>query len=90
MAQKNGSYNDVAFKKLMFIRLLDDWAYQTDIRKFVRESGLDFAQALKTKEQEFKNYEKIIANYLDFDYNNVNYTLPWDRSFEAEIDVKII
>ena len=90
LAQKNGSYNDNAFKKLMFIRLLDDWAYQADIRKFVRESGLDFTQALKTKEQEFKNYEKIIANYLDFDYNNVNYTLPWDRSFEAEIDVKII
>ena len=90
LAQKNGSYNDNAFKKLMFIRLLDDWAYQADIRKFVRESGLDFTQALKAKEQEFKNYEKIIANYLDFDYNNVNYTLPWDRSFEAEIDVKII
>lgn len=90
LAQKNGSYNDNAFKKLMFIRLLDDWAYQAEIRKFVRESGLDFTQALKAKEQEFKNYEKIIANYLDFDYNNVNYTLPWDRSFEAEIDVKII
>lgn len=88
LAKKNNSYNDHAFKKLMFIRLLDDWVYQTKIRKSVREAEPDFFEMLKSKRREFSEYEKIIAKYLDFEYNDVDYTLPWARSFEAEIDVK--
>ncbi len=87
-AQKNNSYSENAFKKLLFIRLMDDWAYQANIRKFVHDSAPYFKQALKEKSEDLKNFEKIIANYLDFKYNNVSYSLPWNRSFEAEINVE--
>lgn len=88
LAIKNNSYNDNAFKKLMFIRLLDDWAYQANIRKFVRESAPNFLDALKEKSEEFKQYEQKIANFLDFKYNKIDYSLPWDRSFEVRINVE--
>ncbi len=88
IAQKNNSFNENAFKKLMFIRLMDDWAYQASIRKYVRENAPNFKEALKEKNKDLKIFEKIIANYLDFKYNNVSYSLPWDRSFEAEINVE--
>ena len=89
-AQSNNSFNKIAFKKLMFIRLLDDWAYQANIRKYVCENAPYFIQALKEKSEDLKKFEKLIANYIDFKYNDVSYSLPWDRSFEAEINVKIV
>ncbi len=89
-AQKNNTYNEFGFKKLMFIRLLDDWAYQANIRKYVRESAPNFIQALEEKNEDLKRFENKIANYLDFKYNNVSYSLPWNRSFEVEIYVKNI
>ena len=87
LAKKNNTYDDIAFKKLMFIRLMDDWAYQANIRKYVRESAPDFLEALNEKTQNLKEYENKIANYLDFDYNDTCYSLPWNRSFEVEINV---
>ena len=89
-AQKNNTYNELAFKKLMFTRLLDDWAYQANIRKYVRESAPNFIKALEEKNEDLKRFENKIANYLDFKYNNVSYSLPWNRSFEVEIYVKNI
>ena len=89
-AQKNNTYNEFAFKKLMFIRLLDDWAYQANVRKYVRESAPNFIQALEEKNEDLKRFENKIANYLDFEYNNIGYSLPWNRSFEVEINVKNI
>ena len=89
-ARNNNTFNENAFKKLMFIRLLDDWAYQSKIRKHVRENAPDFKKALDEKNEDLKKFEKIIANYLNFKYNDVSYSLPWNRSFEAEINVKDI
>ena len=89
-AQKNNTCNEFAFKKLMFIRLLDDWAYQANVRKYVRESAPNFIQALEEKNEDLKRFENKIANYLDFEYNNIGYSLPWNRSFEVEINVKNI
>ncbi len=89
-AQKNNTYNKFGFKKLMFIRLLDDWAYQANVRKYVRESAPNFIKALEEKNEDLKRFENKIANYLDFKYNNVSYSLPWNRSFEVEIYVKNI
>ncbi len=90
IAKKNNTLDKNAFKKLLFIRLMDDWAYQTNIRKFVRESLPNFIQALNEKNEDLKKFEKIIANYINFKYNSVSYSLPWGRSFEAEINVKYI
>ncbi len=64
------NYDDNAFKKLIALRLLDDWAYQSDIRK---------------SDKSFKSYENKINKYLNTNYKNIVYTRPWGRTFEVEI-----
>ena len=88
LSLKHNSYNDLAFKKLMFIRFMDDWAYQASVRKFVREKAPKFNEALKEKEQELNDFSKIISNFLGYQPKNINYSLPWNRSFEIRIETK--
>ena len=80
LALRAGMYDDEAFKKLMLVRFLDDWAYQAKIRK----KGF--------QKNEFAPYEKKICKFLGFDCgkiaNNVQYALPWRRSFEIEIGIE--
>lgn len=90
LAQKTLTYNKNAFKKLAFIRLLDDWAYQAHIRKYVRESAPEFDLALEQKLEDLEKYEEKAAQYLNFEYKNITYSLPWKRSFEVEINVENI
>ena len=84
-ALKNNSYNDTAFKKLQFIRLLDDWVYQTISRKFIRESAPDFENALKNKRSELNKHSLEISQFLNFYPKKITYSLPWNRSFEIRI-----
>lgn len=81
------TYNDEAFKKLQFIRLLDDWAYQAIHRKFVRESGLKFEDALENVVPELNEYSKKISEFLNYYPDKIQYSLPWRRSFEIRIKV---
>lgn len=81
-------YNPEAFKKLQFIRLLDDWSYQAKHRKFVRESAPDYLEALKEKEAELNSDAKKISDYLDYYPKKISYSLPWQRSFEIRIEVE--
>ena len=85
LAVKNNSFNEIAFKKIQFIRFLDDWVYQALIRKFVRENEPDFIQALKEKENDLNEYAKEISKFLDFYPDKIKYSLPWNRSFEIRI-----
>jgi len=85
LALKENKYNDIAFKKINFIRFLDDWAYQAKVRKFVRESAIDFKKALLEKEEELNKFSFEISKFLDFYPNKITYSLPWDRSFEIRI-----
>ena len=88
LAQKNKSYNDKAFKKVLFTRFLDDWAYQSISRKFIRESAPEFLKALKDKENELLENGKIISNFLNYFPKTINFSLPWDRSFEIRIKIE--
>ncbi len=74
LAQK---YNQDAFDRLQTTRLLDDWAYQANIRQ--TKPNL---QQLKS---EMQKYENKVAKLIDKEYN-INYKFPWNRLFEVEIE----
>lgn len=72
-------YNKIAFKKLQITRLLDDWAYQANVRQVLsspdkKELALDM-----------KSFEKIVEGILDTEVK-VTYDYPWDRLFEVEVE----
>ncbi len=63
------NFDEEAFLKLQFIRLLDDWAYQANVRQ---------------NKQNIEPYARCVNNFLKTDFS-FSYTLPWKRSFEVEI-----
>ena len=70
-------YNYEAFEKLQIIRFLDDWAYQANVRKLHLDSS-----SLKAGMSDF---EKIVFDKVGKSYE-ISYSLPWNRSFEVEIE----
>lgn len=81
---KAKKYNDKAFKKLQIIRYLDDWAYQANVRAKISEP-CDIKELMKP-------YEKQILDKI-FDSEkcplfDIDYTYPWNRKFEIEVEVK--
>ena len=90
-ALKNNTYNDNAFKKYQMIRFLDDWGYQANSRKYVRENASNPAEyklRLKEKENELNLSAKQISEFLNYYPEKISYSLPWDRSFEIRIEAK--
>ena len=79
------SYSENAFKKLQTIRLLDDWAYQANIRKKIKEeiNSLDL-NYLNTEMQPYTEKIKKLLNIK----NEISYSYPWNRFFEIEITLK--
>lgn len=70
-------YNDKAFKRLQAIRLLDDWAYQANVRQTLnRPDNLNM-----------EYFEKKIAKFLNLDIS-AEYSYPWHRLFEMEVNLK--
>ncbi len=85
LAKKNNRFDEIAFKKLLAVRFLDDWAYQANIRKNIRGSK-NFVKALEDNRQEFVHYEKLIKDFVGLDFE-AEYFLPWERSFEIGINI---
>ena len=73
------NYNETAFKKLQMIRLLDDWAYQANVRGQI-ETTCDIKNSMYP-------YEERISEKLNFYPQEINYYYPWNRKFEIEIDL---
>lgn len=70
-------YNEKAFKKLQAIRLLDDWAYQANVRQILE----------KPKTFDMKKFENRVSEFLDLKFN-AEYSFPWNRLFEVEVNLK--
>ncbi len=70
-------YNHKAFLKLETIRLLDDWAYQANVRQTLTEPC----------EFEMKEFEKKVANFTGTDFK-IKYSYPWNRLFEIEVCIE--
>ncbi len=71
-------YNKENFDKLQITRLLDDWAYQANVRQMLKTPDTNELTLL------MKNYEQIVSNALNTNIN-VKYSYPWNRLFEVEI-----
>ncbi len=71
---------NVDLKKLFAIRLLDDWAYQANVRQMLDKPDIDKLKKL------MKPYEKKVFQFLKTEYN-CNYKFPWNRLFEVEIEL---
>lgn len=73
-----------AFKKLQTVRLLDDWAYQANLRAEFKQENLTDKQNIKNR---FSIYENKIAEVLNTRGYNPSYSFPWNRFFEIEIQL---
>ena len=79
--------SEKAFKKLNTIRFLDDWAYQANIRRGVREQGAASSKfEIESHTSKFQPFEDVIKEYFNYNYK-ARYSLPWSRSFEIEINI---
>ena len=68
------------FIQLQLIRFLDDWAYQANVRQMLDEPDTQEIKKLM-KPFEDRIFEKFGVEY------NVNYSFPWNRLFEVEIEL---
>ena len=68
--------NNDAFKRLQVVRFLDDWAYQANVRQ---AGTMDIKDLMKP-------FEDRVFAQLGIKYN-VNYSFPWDRLFEVEVEL---
>ena len=73
---ENNQSSNYNFKKLQVIRFLDDWAYQANVRQ---AGTMDIDKLMKPFEE--KVFKKLGVHY------NINYSFPWNRLFEVEIEL---
>lgn len=81
-ARQNKAYRQEDFKRILFVRFLDDWAYQALIRS--RLSGEASDELLQ---QLMAPIAKMLAKAFALDPGPVTMRLPWKRTFEVEIDL---
>ncbi len=79
-AMKYTKKQNDAFKRLQVVRLLDDWAYQANVRQELQSPDVD---ALSEK---MKPYEDKVREFLGFGFS-VRYSFPWNRLFEVKIEL---
>ena len=72
--------NAEAFKKLQTVRLLDDWAYQANVRQRLNKPDTKCIADL------MKPYEDEIFKVLSYNFQ-VSYDFPWRRLFEVEVEL---
>ena len=73
-------YRENAFKKLQTIRFLDDWAYQANVRAKI-DKTCEISGLMKPFEDKISQIFPLTNSF------NLNYTYPWNRKFEIEIDI---
>lgn len=79
LSGRNNTFNKILFKKCLLSRFLDDYVYQTQIRH------LNITKEEINKK--IQSYVKCFSNLLGLNDININCSLPWNRSFEVEIEI---
>lgn len=89
--------DEEAFKKLQLIRLLDDWAYQANVRQELKQRAKSKKQNT-TEEHEIRPdvrelakimlpYERKLKKFLKTN-PRIKYSFPWKRFFEVGVIIK--
>ncbi len=78
--------DDSVRKELLFMRLMDDWAYQTQIRKKIQVNEISLEQKEILLSNLMNDYAVRLSTVLDFVPGQIEYTFPWRRTFEVEIN----
>lgn len=77
-----------AFQNLQLTRFLDDWAYQANVRKILRDNPENLSdEILKTYMQE---YENQIFGLFNLEKIKADYEYPWHRFFEIKVSLSKI
>jgi Protein of unknown function (DUF4127) len=78
---ENPERADALVKETLFIRLADDWAYQTQARKNLKAaSAAELTEYMRPLVQE-------IAQALEHDAEALRLSFPWQRLFEVEVTI---
>ena len=80
-----GAYSEKDFKKLQVVRLLDDWAYQANVRKKMKDEIKSLN--LSYLNMEMKPYIDKVKKLLYYN-GEITCSYPWNRFFETEITLK--
>lgn len=73
-----------AFDKLQTVRFLDDWAYQANLRKKIKNEKISDKKEIKNL---FEPYENAVREFLKTVKYEIEYDFPWNRSFEIEVKI---
>jgi len=73
VAERNGCFSEKDFKKLLFVRFADDWAYQAVARQSKDREKIFLSEAIK------------MAQKFSVNSSQISLTFPWNRNFEIEI-----
>jgi hypothetical protein len=77
LAEKENRFNPEAFKKCLLTRFLDDYAYQVQIRHI---NSME-----EEVNEKMKPFVKRFSELLNLNNVEVQFKLPWNRSFEVEV-----
>lgn len=83
IAEKQHSFDKNAFSKLLLIRFIDDWFYQSIVRQKIR-AYISEADVSILKD-EMQTVTVNLAARFAVDTSMVKFSFPWDRTFEVEI-----
>ncbi len=77
-----------AFQTLQLTRFLDDWAYQANVRKLIRDNTENLsADIIQTY---MKEYEDKIFKMFNLEKIKADYEFPWNRFFEIRVSLSRI
>ena len=99
--RRAGTYDDLAHREFTFMRFVDDYAYHVNVRPYLNAQltahGIDHMLLLPPVDAEiaaenrallWNDAQRIIAQlYPNYHIAAMQITLPWDRTFETQVDV---
>lgn len=77
--------NKEIFARLQTIRFLDDWAYQANVRKEIRDKKENLENDLIS--EKIKPFELKIKDKFGVKNTSISYSFPWNRFFEVRVSI---